>query len=322
MFDPIFLAGTTVSRAVLHNEDFIKEKGIMVGDTVVIRKAGEIIPEVVSVKQHNEDSVEFNMPRVCPSCGGDTVREEGEAVWRCTNLQCPAQLLRHLIHFVSRDAMDIEGLGESLLRQLVDNNLVNSPADLYTLEKSELIQIDRMGEKSVSNLLNAIEESKNKELYRLIFALGIMHIGKSAAKLLQEHFSSMQELLLSSVDELSAIDGFGEVMAQSVVDYFKNPNNLNLVKKLEELGLNMVSESKAKGRKFAGMTFVLTGTLPTYTRNEAAQMIENESGKVSNSVSKKTTYVLAGNEAGSKLLKAQRLGVKVISEEEFIKMLD
>lgn len=321
VFEPIFLAGTTVSRAVLHNEDFIKEKGIMVGDTVVIRKAGEIIPEVVSVKQHNEDSVEFNMPRVCPSCGGDTVREEGEAVWRCTNLQCPAQLLRHLIHFVSRDAMDIEGLGESLLRQLVNNNLVNSPADLYTLEKSELIQIDRMGEKSVSNLLNAIEESKNKELYRLIFALGIMHIGKSAAKLLQEHFSSMQELLLSSVDELSAIDGFGEVMAQSVVDYFKNPNNLNLVKKLEELGLNMVSESKAKGRKFAGMTFVLTGTLPTYTRNEAAQMIENESGKVSNSVSKKTTYVLAGNEAGSKLLKAQSLGVKVISEEEFIKML-
>ncbi len=321
VFEPIFLAGSTVSRAALHNEDFILHKNIKIGDTVIIRKAGDIIPEVVAVKRHNAGSVEFSMPKVCPSCGSRTVREKGEAVWRCTNIQCPAQLLRHLIHFASRDAMDIDGLGEVMLRQLVKNGLISSPVDLYGLKADDLIKLDRMGQKSISNLLNAIDASKNCELYRLIFALGIEHIGKNAAKLLEERFPSIDDLMRANVEEISAIYGLGEIMAQSVVDYFSIPENKALIDKFKEIGLNTSSGAKPKSNKLLGKTFVLTGTLQSYTRQQVTDLIEEEGGKVSGSVSKKTSYALAGTDPGSKLAKAQSLGVRVISEGEFINML-
>lgn len=320
VFKPIQLAGTTVSRAVLHNEDMIHEKDIRIGDTIIVRKAGEIIPEVVSVKQHNDDSTKFNMPSVCPSCGAQIIKEEGEVVLRCTNTQCPAQLLRHLIHFVSRDAMDIEGLGPAVLEQLVDSGMISSPVDIYYLQKDKLISLERMGEKSADNLLNAVEKSKNKEFYRFIYALGIRHIGKGAAKLLVDTFPSLESIYSATVEDMANIDGFGTVMAQSVIDYFSIEQNKDLVKKLADCGLNMKAEKEVRGDIFKGKTFVLTGTLPTYTRQQMTEMIESQGGKVSSSVSKKTDFVLAGEDAGSKLVKAQNLGVNIISEEEFLKM--
>lgn len=321
VFEPILLAGTTVSRAVLHNEDFIRQKDIKIGDTIIVRKAGEIIPEVVAVKNHNEDSQEFFMPKACPSCGSIVIKEDGEAVLRCTNTQCPAQLLRHLIHFVSRDAMDIDRLGPSLLEKLVNQGLIASPADLYLLKEEDILGIERMGKKSCDNLLNAIEASKNRELYRLVFGLGIRHIGKGAAKVLCEHINSIDEIINKEVCELSAIDGFGEIMAQSVVDYFSVQQNIDLIQKLRNLGLNMTTSKTEKGDLFSGKTFVLTGTLPTYTREQVSGIIENLGGKVSSSVSKKTSFVLAGEDAGSKLTKAQQLGVSVITEAEFLDMI-
>lgn len=317
IFEPIFLAGTTVSRAVLHNEEFIREKDIKIGDTVVVRKAGEIIPEVVCVKHHNADSKDFFMPEVCPSCGCKTFKEEGEAVLKCTNSNCPAQLLRHLIHFASRDAMNIDGLGKSILEQLVNQNLIMSPIDLYNLKKEDLVSMDRMGEKSVSNLLSAIEDSKSRELYRFIFALGIDHIGKNAAKILESNFSNIDELMNANFERLTAIEGFGDIMAQSLIDYFCLPSNRELIEKFKNVGVNTKSNREKNSSIFSGLTFVLTGTLKNYTRESATALIEKNGGKVSSSVSKKTSYVLAGSEAGSKLIKAQNLGVKIISEEEF-----
>ena len=322
IFEPILLAGTTVSRAVLHNEDFIRQKDIKIGDTIIVRKAGEIIPEVVAIKNHNDDSIEFSMPRICPSCGSITIKEEDEAVLRCTNTQCPAQLLRHLIHFVSRDAMDIDRLGPSLLEKLVNQGLVSSPADLYLLKEEDILSLERMGKKSCDNLLNAIEASKSRELYRLMFGLGIRHIGKGAAKLLCEHVNDVDELISKDASELSSIDGFGDIMAQSVVDYFKIEQNIELIEKLKNLGLNMKSNKKEKGNLLAGKTFVLTGTLPNYTRDQASEIIENLGGKVASSVSKKTSFVLAGEDAGSKLTKAQQLGVNVLTEAEFLNMIN
>ena len=319
-FEPVLLAGTTVSRATLHNEDFIKEKDIRIGDTVVLRKAGEIIPEVVEVTAHAPESVSYEMPKTCPSCGELVVREEGEAALRCNNTQCPAQLLRHLIHFVSRDAMDIDGCGPAVLEQLVNEGMVKSPSDLYHLEREKLIELERMGEKSADNLLSAIEASKSRELYRLIFALGIRHIGQRAAVLLTEKYASIEEIENADAEGINEIDGYGLVMAESVVAYFALDQNKELIERLKASGVNMVGEKVEKDTKFSGMTFVLTGTLPTYTRKEAADIIEKLGGKVSSSVSKKTAYVLAGEEAGSKLTKAQSLGVRVISEEEFIDM--
>lgn len=322
LFKPIILAGTTVSRAVLHNEDFIRQKDIKIGDTIIVRKAGEIIPEVVAVKKHNDDSKEFFMPKTCPSCRAITIKEDEEAVLRCTNTQCPAQLLRNLIHFVSRDAMDIERLGPSLLEKLVNQNLVSSPSDLYLLKEEDILKIERMGKKSCDNLLNAIESSKSRELYRLIFGLGIRHIGKSAAKLLCKHINSINDLMNKDVSELSSIDGFGEKMAQSIVDYFLVKQNIDLIEKLKNLGLNMTASKIIKGELLAGKTFVLTGTLATYTRDQASEIIEKLGGKVASSVSKRTTFVLAGEDAGSKLAKAQKLGVNVISELEFLSMIN
>ncbi|MBS6859889.1 MAG: NAD-dependent DNA ligase LigA [Clostridiales bacterium] len=323
VFDPVTLAGTTVSRATLHNQDFIAEKGICIGCTCVLRKAGEIIPEVVSVVEGTAADDTYRMPETCPSCGGPVVREEGEAALRCVNPECPAQLLRHLIHFASRDAMDIEGLGPAVLEQLLAQELVKSPADLYRLTVSQLMTLERMGEKSSQNLVDAIAKTKENDLYRLIFALGIRHIGQKAAKLLTGRFRSVDELFAASQEEIASIEGFGGIMAESVAEFFAQPGTARLIGELRDAGVNLESRAaETADARFAGKTFVLTGTLPTMTRNEASALVEKYGGKVSSSVSKKTSYVLAGEEAGSKLTKANQLGVTVITEEEFLKMLE
>lgn len=321
VFEPVTLAGTTVSRATLHNQDFISEKDIRIGDIVVLRKAGEIIPEVVSVISHEEGALPYKIPEICPSCGGPVIREEGEAATRCTNPECPAQLLRHLIHFSSRDAMDIDGLGPAVIEQLAAHDLLSSPADLYRLTLSQLTTIERMGEKSSQNLLNAIARSKENDLYRLVFALGIPHIGLKAAKLLGAYFKSIDAIFAASVEDISGIDGFGLIMAESVHDFFALSHTAHLIGKLRDAGVNMLSKTTVQDTRFNGKTFVLTGTLPTLTRTEASAAIEKFGGKVSSSVSKKTDYVLAGEDAGSKLTKAQQLGVSIISEQEFNDMI-
>lgn len=320
VFDPIQLAGTTVSRATLHNQDFINEKQIAIGDTIVVRKAGDIIPEVLSVVNHCGEPT-FTLPSVCPSCGAEVMREDGEAAVRCNNSDCPAQLKRRLIHFCSRDAMDIESLGEANIDLFVDNGLVSSVEDIYRLKAEDIIGLEHFAKKSADNLIKAVADSKQNDLYKLIFGLGIRHIGQKSAKLLSEHFITMDALQQASVEEISKIEGFGGIMAESVAAYFAMPQTAELVTKLTELGLNMKSLREIESDKFAGKIFVLTGTLPTYTRNEAAEIIEKFGGKVSSSVSKKTDYVLAGEEAGSKLKKANDLGVTVINEEQFNQML-
>ena len=322
IFEPVLLAGTTVSRATLHNRDFIEEKGICIGDTVVIRKAGEIIPEVLSVSEHPSDAKPFVFPTVCPSCGSPVVQDD-EAATRCTNTDCPAQLMRHMIHFVSRDAMDIDGLGPAFLEQLLKEKLVKSPADLYRLKTEDISAFERKAEKSANNLINSIQKSKDNELYRLVYALGIRNIGLKAAKLLCEHFLTVNDLMNAKAEDFESIDGFGSVMAQSLENYFSLESTKQLIADLKDLGLKMKpSEQKIYGGVFEGKTFVLTGTLPTMTRSEASKIIEQNGGKTSSSVSKKTSYVLAGEEAGSKLTKAQKLGIEVISEEQFLSMIN
>ncbi len=321
VFEPVTLAGTTVSRAVLHNEDFIKEKDICIGDTIVVRKAGDIIPEVLAVAERAADRMPYKMPETCPSCGANVSREEGEAVIRCTNAECPAQLARHLIHFASRDAMDIEGLGPAVVALLLENNLVLHPYDLYSLKIEDLAKLERMGEKSAENLVSAIEKSKENDLYRLIFGLGIRHIGAKAAKLVADSMQNMDAILSATAEDFMKIDGFGEIMAKSLAEFLSMPQTKELINKFKEFGLNMQSKTVITDTRFSGMTFVLTGTLPTYKRNEAAAIIEGFGGKTSSSVSKKTTYVLAGEEAGSKLDKANALGVAVIDEVAFNEMI-
>ncbi len=322
-FEPVLLAGTTVSRATLHNKDFIEEKGICVGDTVIIRKAGEIIPEVLSVKEHSENAVPFEFPTLCPSCGSPVSQDEGEAAIRCTNTDCPAQLMRHLIHFVGRDAMDIDGLGPAVLEQLVNEGLVKSPADLYRLKIDDVSSLERMAEKSANNLISAVEKSKENELYRLVFALGIRNIGLKAAKLLCENFPTIDDIMNAKAADFEIIDGFGKVMALSIENYFALDGTKELISDLKSLGLKMKSTApKSSGGIFSGKTFVLTGTLPTMKRSEASKIIEENGGKTSSSVSKKTSYVLAGEEAGSKLTKAQSLGITIITEDEFKAMLE
>ena len=322
IFEPVLLAGTTVSRAVLHNKAFIEEKGIMIGDRVILRKAGEIIPEVVRLESHTEDSKEFSFPTHCPSCNSELFESEDEAVIRCTNSACPAQLKRHIIHFAMRDAMDIDGLGPAVITQLIDTGLIKSVADLYKLRAIDICTIERMGEKSALNLIEALEKSKNNELYRLIFALGIRHIGLKAAKLMCDHFLSIDKILGAKEEDYLAIDGFGAVIAQSAVQYFSLPETKELINELKASGVKMPEvEKKAEGGIFDGKTFVLTGTLPTMTRSDASKIIEANGGKTSSSVSKKTSYVLAGEDAGSKLTKAQTLGVSIISEAEFLDMI-
>lgn len=321
-FEPVLLAGTTVSRATLHNIDFITEKGICIGDRVLIRKAGEIIPEVLSVVSHAENAEPFEFPKLCPSCSSPVIKEEGEAAVRCTNTDCPAQLIRHLFHFVSRDAMDIDGLGPAVLEQLVEAGLVKSPADLYRLKFEDILTLENKKEKSANNLINALEKSKDNELYRLVYALGIRHIGLKAAQLLCEKFPTVEDIMSADVEDVNSIDGFGGIMAESVVRYFTLDSTKNLIDELKGLGLKMTpSERKNDDGAFKGKTFVLTGTLPTMSRKEASKLIEDNGGKTSSSVSKKTDYVLAGESAGSKLTKAQSLGVTILSEEEFLNMI-
>jgi DNA ligase (NAD+) len=321
-FEPVLLAGTTVSRATLHNKDFIEEKGICVGDTVIIRKAGEIIPEVLSVKEHSENSVPFEFPTLCPSCGSPVSQDEAEAAIRCTNTDCPAQLMRHLIHFVSRDAMDIDGLGPAVLEQLVNSELIKSPADLYRLKFEDVASLDRKAEKSANNLIAAIEKSKENELYRLVYALGIRNIGLKAAKIVCENFLTIDDIINAKSADFESIDGFGSIMAQSLENYFSLDSTRELIADFKSLGLKLKSsEPKKQGGIFEGKTFVLTGTLPTMTRSQASKLIEENGGKTSSSVSKKTSYVLAGEDAGSKLTKAQTLGVTILTEDEFLSMI-
>ncbi len=321
VFEPVTLAGTTVSRATLHNQDFMTEKDIRVGSRVVLRKAGEIIPEVVAVVSNPPESVPFRLPERCPSCGERVVRLEGEAATRCVNPACPAQLLRTLIHFASRDAMDIDGLGPALLEQLVNAGLVASPADLYQLTAEQIAGLERMGQKSGENLVAALEKSKENDLYRLVFALGIPHIGAKAAQLLCNAFPSMSRIREGTAEEFAAIDGFGEIMAREVEAFFRKESVTALVERLAGLGLNMTARVQERGTALAGSTFVLTGTLPTLSRKEATELIEKNGGKVSGSVSKKTSYVVAGEEAGSKLDKANALGVAVLTEQELLEMI-
>lgn len=320
IFEPVQLAGTTVTRAVLHNQDFIDEKKIAIGDRIIVRKAGDIIPEVVNVVAHIGNEV-YKIPDVCPSCGATTVREEGEAAIRCTNLECPAQLLRNLIHFASRDAMDIDGLGPAVIKMLVENSLVISPADIYNIKVEDVENLDRMGRKSAENLINAIKSSKSNDLSKLIFALGIRNVGQKAGKLLAAKFKTIDEVMNASESEIASIEGFGDTIANSVVEFFSHQGNKETIALLKEYGVNMQYLTKQESNAFEGQTFVLTGTLPTLKRKEAQGMIEAQGGKVSSSVSKNTSYVVAGEDAGSKLTKAQSLGVAVISEQELLTML-
>lgn len=321
VFEPITLAGTTVSRATLHNEDFIKEKGIAIGDDILVRKAGDIIPEVLSVVKRNHENPPYEYPHTCPACGSSVVREEGEVAIRCINPDCPAQLLRKLIHFCSRNAMNIEGLGEAVLEQLVNADLISKASDIYRLTEEDIKKLDKKQDKSAKNLITAIENSKSNDLYRLIFGLGIRHVGEKVAKILSVNLGTMDNFLNVTKEALIEIDGIGDIMADTIIETLALPETRALIEELKELGLNMENLSKVEDERFKGMTFVLTGTLTKYGRKEATEIIEKFGGKASGSVSKKTTYVLAGEDAGSKLKKANELGITVVNEEQFDEMI-
>lgn len=322
VFEPVLLDGSMVGRATLHNQDFINEKDVNIGDTIVIRKAGDIIPEVVSVKEHSsKDHEPFRMPDICPSCGAPVHREPGESALRCDNPECPAQLLRTLIHFCSKNAMDIEGLGEAVIEALVEKGLIKKPTDLYALTVDDIKTMDRMGEKSANNLISAIEVSKKNDFYRLIYGFGIRHIGEKASKQLASHFLNIDNLLDVKPEQVLEIEGFGEIMALSVSEFFGMEETHRMIEELRGYGLNMEAEmTEKKGSLLKGKTFVITGTLPTMKRTDAKDLIEKQGGKVTGTVSKKTDYLLAGEKAGSKLEKAASLGVEVISEEELLEM--
>lgn len=323
VLEPVHLAGTTVSRATLHNQDFIAQKGIAIGDTVTVRKAGDIIPEVLCVNEHRSNK-HFVFPDKCPSCGAAVIREEGEAAVRCINPDCPAQLLRNLIHFCSRDAMDIEGLGPAVIETFLDNGLISKTEDIYSLtyDKIAAAQLEGFADKSINNIIASIEKSKQNDLSKLLYALGIRHIGAKAAKLLADRFRTIQAVMDASCRDILEIDGFGEIMAQSVCEFFSSNRARSLIKELSDSGVNMKSLSVIRDNRFEGKTFVLTGTLSMFTRAEASELIESFGGKTSSSVSKKTSYVLAGEAAGSKLDKANALGIEVITEEQFKEMIE
>lgn len=322
IFEPVMLAGTSVSRATLHNQNFIDEKDIRIGDEIMVRKAGEIIPEVISSISHSENLVPYKLPDICPACGSKTTRYADEAVIQCTNPDCPAQIKRNIIHFASKGAMNIDGMGEAVVGMLLDSKLIKNIDDIYNLKVTELETLERFGRKSAENLVAAIEKSKKNPLDRVIFGLGIRNIGSAAAKLLCEKFGSIDKIISATAEEISEIDGFGEVMSKNVAEAFSNPDFIKLINALREKGVEMEFTPKASNdSRFSGMTFVLTGTLPTLKRDEAKAIIESFGGKASGSVSKKTTYVLAGEEAGSKLTKAEELGLTIIDEKEFLEMI-
>lgn len=320
---PVKIAGSTVSRATLHNEDFIIAKDLKIGDRVLVQKAGDIIPEVVSVLKEKRTGAEreYKMPTHCPACGEELFREEGEAALRCVSTNCPAQRIRSIIHFASRDAMDIEGLGDAVVEQLIDAGLIQTSADLFYLTKDQLVPLERFAEKSAQNLIDAIEKAKQNPLDRLLCALGIRLIGARSAKAIAAHFKNINNIMNATADEISEINDIGEKMAESLVHYFSEPETVTLIEKMKAAGVNMIAEEKEIGSSLEGKTFVLTGTLPTLKRSDAQKIIEDNGGKVSGSVSKKTDFVVAGEEAGSKLDKAQSLGVAVITEEELLNMI-
>ena len=325
-FETVTLAGTRVSRATLHNLDYIRQKDIKIGDRVLIQKAGDIIPEVVKslAEKRTGSEIEFNMPKNCPVCGSPVHREEGEAAYRCTNFACSAQAVRNIIHFVSRNAMDIEGMGPSVVQKLIDEHLIENSADIYSVKKDDLVNIDKLGEKSAQNLVNAIEKSKKNCLSRLIFGLGIRHIGQAAAREIAKHFKNIDALINAPVEAIAEIDDIGMIMAKSVREFFDEERNLKIIDEFKAQGVNTeyIDESEGFDNRFEGKTFVVTGTLETLKRSEAEALIENFGGKAAKSVSKNTSFVLAGESAGSKLEKAQKLGIRVIDEAEFLKMVE
>lgn len=324
ILEPVRVAGSIISKTTLHNEDFIKEKDIRIGDHVLIQKAGDVIPEISEVLKDKRTGKEkiFEMPKTCPVCGSETVREEGEAVTRCTGIECPAMLFRNLVHFASRDAMEIDGMGPALIEMLLDKNLITNIADIYDLKFDDLVGLDRMGEKSAQNLIDAINKSKENSLEKLINSFGIRHIGAKTAKILAKKFKSLDKLMNASYEKLCSVNEIGEIMADSLQRFFQSAQTQDLIKRLKKANVNMkMEESEILDDRFEGMTFVLTGTLPTLSRNEASEIIEKYGGKTSSSVSKNTTYVLAGEEAGSKLEKAQALKLKIINEDEFKDMI-
>ena len=327
VLEPIRLAGTTVSRATLHNEDYINEKDIKINDTVLVQKAGDIIPQVVEVikEKRTGEEIEFKMPEECPVCGEPTVRLEGEAAVKCINISCPAQIRRGIIHFASREAMDIDGLGESIITLLLKQDLIKDISDLYYLKKEQISVLERMGDKSATNLINAINKSKENDLWRFINGLGIKLIGTKAAKILASEFKDLDKLMSATEQELINLEEFGQTMADSVVEFFKEEKNISVIEKLKEAGVNtklIESDDADIPKIFEKMKIVLTGTLPTLKRNDAKEMIEKRGGKATSSVSKSTSFVLAGEEAGSKLTKANDLGIKVIDEEKFLQLID
>lgn len=321
VFEPVWLAGTTVSRAVLHNQDYIDSKDIRIGDIIAVRKAGDIIPEVVRSVSHAENSEPFIIPHICPVCHGKAERAEDEAVIRCVNIDCPAQLLKNIEHFASRPAMNIDGLGEAVVKQLVENRLISTVADLYSLQQQDLEMLPGFAKVSASKLIANIENSKTNSPDRLLFALGIKGIGQKNAQLLMKHFGSIEKLSETSSEEISAVENFGDILANNIFTALHEPHMTELIERLKSYGVNTVYQSDVKSDKLAGLTFVITGTLPDMTRDEAKTLIEQNGGKCSGSVSKKTSYVLAGEEAGSKLTKAQQLGVTVISQQQLIEMI-
>jgi len=324
ILEPVKVAGSTISKTTLHNEDFIKERDLKIGDTVVIQKAGDVIPEVVGVnkKKRNGTERDFEMPKVCPVCGAPAVREEGEAALRCTGIECPAKSLRTIIHFASREAMNIDGLGYKIIEQLIEKGLISNIADIYTLTLEDVASLKKNGTKFAQNLIDSIENSKQNDLYRLIAALGIRHVGVKGAKILAKKYKTMENLMKASFESLALVEDIGEITADSIYTFLKNDQTIDLINRLKKSGVNMKAiEDENADNRFEGETFVLTGSLEKYTRQEASDIIEKFGGKVSGSVSKKTSYVLAGEEAGSKLTKAQKLEIAIISEEQFEEMI-
>ncbi len=323
ILEPVVVAGSKISKTTLHNEDFIKEKGLKIGDTVVIQKAGDVIPEIakVVVEKRTGKEKDFEMPKVCPVCGAEAVREEGEAAVRCTGIECPAKLFRNLVHFVSREAMNIDGLGESIIKQLLDKNLISNMADIYTLQFEEIASLKKNGQKFASNLVNSINASKQNDLSRLITAFGIRHVGTKAAKILAKKYKNIDNLINATSEELALIDDIGPIVANSIREFFLQDQTIDLINKLKEAGVNMEHEEEMIDNRFDGKIFVLTGSLENYTRKEVGDLIEKFGGKVSGSVSKKTDYLLAGEDAGSKLTKAQGLGITILTENEFSDMI-
>lgn len=324
VLEPVHLAGTTVSRATLHNRDFIRDLDVRIGDTVLVRKAGEIIPEIVGVQKDKrpQNAIIFEMPKKCPVCGADVFEDEDEAAIRCTGAECPAQLLRNLMHFASRNAMNIDGCGESVLKALIDADLIHSAADLYYLSTDDIMSLDRKKEKSANNLYNSIQDSKQRDLSRLLFAFGIRHVGEKAAKILSNRFGSLDNLLNASPDELTEIRDIGETTAQSICSWREQEQSKHIIEKLRQAGVNFIGEQTVTSNKLEGMTIVATGSLTLFTRKEINDLIESLGGKASGSVSKKTSYVVAGENAGSKLKKAEELGIPVLTEAEFKTMIE